>query len=147
MLFRLKSAGAARGIFTPRRRPSCCTRLTGGIPLRINNLCDRCAADRGHAQRAAGGQPHHAAMPSRTWENEHAPSFADWIPTEPPARRSRRATGSSRRAAAAGCSRLRPEPPSTRRRRAAARPKARPPARRRWPSSSPTWTTTAASIS
>jgi type II secretory pathway predicted ATPase ExeA len=41
VMFRLKSAGATRGIFTEQA-----VRLlydySGGIPLRINNLCDRC---------------------------------------------------------------------------------------------------------
>ena len=40
VLFRLKSAGAARGIFT-RAAVDLLYDFTGGIPLRINNLCDR----------------------------------------------------------------------------------------------------------
>jgi type II secretory pathway predicted ATPase ExeA len=40
VLFRLKSAGATRGIFT-RAAVDLLYETTGGIPLRINNLCDR----------------------------------------------------------------------------------------------------------
>ena len=41
LLFRLKSAGAARGIFS-RQAAELLYEHSGGIPLRINNLCDRC---------------------------------------------------------------------------------------------------------
>lgn len=41
VLYRLKSAGAARGLFT-RQAVQLLYESTGGIPLRINNLCDRC---------------------------------------------------------------------------------------------------------
>jgi type II secretory pathway predicted ATPase ExeA len=41
LLFRLKHAGATRGIFT-RQAVQMMFESTGGIPLRINNLCDRC---------------------------------------------------------------------------------------------------------
>jgi type II secretory pathway predicted ATPase ExeA len=41
ILFRLKSAGAKRGIFT-RKAISPLYSYSQGIPLRINNLCDRC---------------------------------------------------------------------------------------------------------
>jgi type II secretory pathway predicted ATPase ExeA len=41
LLFRLKSAGACRGIFS-RRAAELLFEHSGGIPLRINNLCDRC---------------------------------------------------------------------------------------------------------
>ena len=41
MLFRLKNAGATRGIFT-REAAELLYEASGGIPLRINNLCDRC---------------------------------------------------------------------------------------------------------
>jgi type II secretory pathway predicted ATPase ExeA len=41
VLFRLKRAGAARGIFT-RQAVQQVFDYAGGIPLRINNLCDRC---------------------------------------------------------------------------------------------------------
>ena len=41
VLFRLKSAGAARDIFT-QQAVQLLYESTGGIPLRINNLCDRC---------------------------------------------------------------------------------------------------------
>jgi type II secretory pathway predicted ATPase ExeA len=40
LLFRLKRAGAARGIFT-REAVKLVFEFSGGIPLRINNLCDR----------------------------------------------------------------------------------------------------------
>lgn len=40
MLFRLKSSGACRGIFT-REAAQLVYDFSGGIPLRINNLCDR----------------------------------------------------------------------------------------------------------
>ena len=40
LLFRLKSAGATRGIFT-REAVKRVYDFSGGIPLRINNLCDR----------------------------------------------------------------------------------------------------------
>lgn len=41
VLFRLKNAGATRGIFT-REAVGLLYEASGGIPLRINNLCDRC---------------------------------------------------------------------------------------------------------
>ena len=41
LLFRLKSAGAGRGIFS-RQAAELLFEHSGGIPLRINNLCDRC---------------------------------------------------------------------------------------------------------
>jgi general secretion pathway protein A len=41
LLFRLKNAGATRGIFT-RQAVKLLYGASGGIPLRINNLCDRC---------------------------------------------------------------------------------------------------------
>ena len=41
LLFRLKSAGAGRGIFS-RPAAEMLYEHSGGIPLRINNLCDRC---------------------------------------------------------------------------------------------------------
>jgi type II secretory pathway predicted ATPase ExeA len=41
ILFRLKCAGAGRGIFT-RQAVQQIYDFAGGIPLRINNLCDRC---------------------------------------------------------------------------------------------------------
>ena len=41
VVFRLKSAGSARGLFT-RQAIHLLYEFTGGIPLRINNLCDRC---------------------------------------------------------------------------------------------------------
>jgi type II secretory pathway predicted ATPase ExeA len=41
LLFRLKSAGSTRGIFT-RQAAELLYEQSGGIPLRINNLCDRC---------------------------------------------------------------------------------------------------------
>jgi type II secretory pathway predicted ATPase ExeA len=41
VVFRLKSAGSARGLFT-RQAIHLLYESTGGIPLRINNLCDRC---------------------------------------------------------------------------------------------------------
>jgi type II secretory pathway predicted ATPase ExeA len=41
ILFRLKNAGATRGIFT-REAVELLHEASGGIPLRINNLCDRC---------------------------------------------------------------------------------------------------------
>jgi type II secretory pathway predicted ATPase ExeA len=41
VLFRLKSAGAGRGIFT-REAVELLYKYSNGIPLRINNLCDRC---------------------------------------------------------------------------------------------------------
>ena len=37
----MKCAGAARGIFS-REAIEALYKYTGGIPLRINNLCDRC---------------------------------------------------------------------------------------------------------
>jgi len=40
LLFRLKSSGACRGIFT-REAAQLIFDFSGGIPLRINNLCDR----------------------------------------------------------------------------------------------------------
>jgi len=40
ILFRLRSAGAERGIFT-KEAMFPLFECTGGIPLRINNLCDR----------------------------------------------------------------------------------------------------------
>ena len=41
VVFRLKSAGATRGIFS-REAIDQIYEFSGGIPLRINNLCDRC---------------------------------------------------------------------------------------------------------
>ena len=41
IVFRLKSAGATRGIFS-REAIGHIYEFSGGIPLRINNLCDRC---------------------------------------------------------------------------------------------------------
>lgn len=41
LLFRLRSAGSTRGIFT-RQAAELLYEHSGGIPLRINNLCDRC---------------------------------------------------------------------------------------------------------
>ena len=41
VLFRLKNAGETRGIFT-REAAELLYEASGGIPLRINNLCDRC---------------------------------------------------------------------------------------------------------
>jgi len=41
VIFRLKQAGAERGIFT-REAVKILYDFTGGIPLRINNLCDHC---------------------------------------------------------------------------------------------------------
>jgi type II secretory pathway predicted ATPase ExeA len=41
LLFRLKTAGATRGIFT-REAVRCLYEHSGGIPLRVNNLGDRC---------------------------------------------------------------------------------------------------------
>jgi general secretion pathway protein A len=41
VVFRLKAAGAGRGIFT-REAIDGVYEYSGGIPLRINNLCDRC---------------------------------------------------------------------------------------------------------
>jgi type II secretory pathway predicted ATPase ExeA len=41
VVFRLKSAGASRGIFT-REAIETLYDFSGGIPLRINNVCDRC---------------------------------------------------------------------------------------------------------
>jgi type II secretory pathway predicted ATPase ExeA len=41
VLYRLKHAGAGRGIFT-RQAVERVYDFAGGIPLRINNLCDRC---------------------------------------------------------------------------------------------------------
>ena len=41
VLFRLKNAGATRGIFS-REAIDGIYEFSGGIPLRINNLCDRC---------------------------------------------------------------------------------------------------------
>lgn len=41
VLFRLKAAGAVRGIFT-REAVGRLYDYSGGIPLRLNNLCDRC---------------------------------------------------------------------------------------------------------
>ena len=41
VVFRLKSAGATRGIFS-RESIDPIYDFSGGIPLRINNLCDRC---------------------------------------------------------------------------------------------------------
>jgi type II secretory pathway predicted ATPase ExeA len=41
VLFRLKSAGAVNGIFS-REAVELLHEASGGIPLRINNLCDRC---------------------------------------------------------------------------------------------------------
>ena len=41
VIFRLKSAGARRGIFT-REAIQTLYAYSGGIPLRINNVCDRC---------------------------------------------------------------------------------------------------------
>ena len=41
LMFRLKNAGATRGIFS-HQAAELLYEFTGGIPLRINNLCDRC---------------------------------------------------------------------------------------------------------
>jgi type II secretory pathway predicted ATPase ExeA len=41
VVFRLKSAGASRGIFT-REAIEKLYEYSGGIPLRVNNVCDRC---------------------------------------------------------------------------------------------------------
>jgi general secretion pathway protein A len=41
VVFRLKTAGASRGIFT-REAIETLYDFSGGIPLRINNVCDRC---------------------------------------------------------------------------------------------------------
>lgn len=41
IIYRLKSAGASRGIFT-REAIQVLYDYSGGIPLRINNVCDRC---------------------------------------------------------------------------------------------------------
>jgi len=41
VLFRLKSAGASRGIFS-KEAIDLIYEYSGGIPLRINNICDRC---------------------------------------------------------------------------------------------------------
>jgi type II secretory pathway predicted ATPase ExeA len=41
VVFRLKSAGASRGIFT-REAIETLYDFSGGIPLRVNNVCDRC---------------------------------------------------------------------------------------------------------
>ena len=41
VVHRLKCAGASRGIFS-REAIEAMYNFTGGIPLRINNLCDRC---------------------------------------------------------------------------------------------------------
>jgi general secretion pathway protein A len=41
VMFRLKSVGATRGIFS-RQAINGVYEFSGGIPLRINNLCDRC---------------------------------------------------------------------------------------------------------
>ncbi len=41
VVFRLKNAGASRGIFT-REAIEKLYEFSGGIPLRINNVCDRC---------------------------------------------------------------------------------------------------------
>lgn len=41
VVFRLKSAGASRGIFT-REAIEKLYEFSGGIPLRVNNVCDRC---------------------------------------------------------------------------------------------------------
>jgi len=41
LLFRLKNAGATRGIFT-RQAVHLLYEASSGIPLRVNNLCDRC---------------------------------------------------------------------------------------------------------
>ena len=41
VVFRLKSAGAGRGIFT-REAIEKLYEFSGGIPLRVNNVCDRC---------------------------------------------------------------------------------------------------------
>jgi len=41
LLFRLRNAGATRGIFT-RQAVQMLFESTGGIPLRINNICDHC---------------------------------------------------------------------------------------------------------
>jgi len=41
VVHRLKCAGASRGIFS-REAVEALYKYTGGIPLRINNLCDRC---------------------------------------------------------------------------------------------------------
>ncbi len=41
VVFRLKNAGASRGIFT-REAIEALYEYSGGIPLRVNNVCDRC---------------------------------------------------------------------------------------------------------
>jgi type II secretory pathway predicted ATPase ExeA len=41
IVFRIKSAGATRGIFS-KEATNRVYEFSGGIPLRINNLCDRC---------------------------------------------------------------------------------------------------------
>ena len=41
VVFRLKKAGASRGIFT-REAIETLYKFSGGIPLRINNVSDRC---------------------------------------------------------------------------------------------------------
>jgi general secretion pathway protein A len=41
IVFRLKTAGASRGIFT-REAIEALYEFSGGIPLRVNNLSDRC---------------------------------------------------------------------------------------------------------
>ncbi len=41
ILFKLKSAGAGRGMFS-KEAIVALHKFTGGIPLRINNICDRC---------------------------------------------------------------------------------------------------------
>ena len=41
VVFRLKNAGANRGIFT-REAIEKLYDFSGGIPLRVNNVCDRC---------------------------------------------------------------------------------------------------------
>ena len=41
VVFRLKTAGASRGIFT-REAIDKLYEFSGGIPLRVNNVCDRC---------------------------------------------------------------------------------------------------------
>ncbi len=137
LLFRLKSAGAGRGIFS-RQAAELLYEHSGGIPLRINNLCDRCLLiGLMHNVQVVDSRIMRDAM--RTWE-------LDAAPTDRHRRRRRRASVLLWGAALMLLASPRAGP-TLPRRRVRPLPPARPPAPRRSPSSWPTFTGTATSTS
>ncbi len=71
VVHRLKWAGASRGIFT-REAVQALYEFTGGLPLRINNLCDRCLLI-GLMRQARMVDSKVVRMPLRIWDHNHEP--------------------------------------------------------------------------